>query len=114
MESFIETCYFCNGSGYVDYDLNNTNTPYEQNLIQEDCDNCSGKGVIKDIDAITHKIESINEMIYGFQQKMKIHQRLIPELRRCYLNELADKYEDKIDTYSRAIGRLKNYKIKFI
>ena len=74
MESFIETCYFCNGSGYVDYDLNNTNTPYEQNLIQEDCDNCSGKGVIKDIDAITHKIESINEMIYGFQQKAILHQ----------------------------------------
>lgn len=114
MESFIETCYFCNGSGYVDYDLNKTHIPYEQHLIEESCDNCSGSGKLKDIDAIMERIEGINDMIYGFQQKMKIHQRLIPELRRCYLNELADKYEDKVDTYARAIGRLKQYKINLL
>lgn len=114
MESFIEKCYFCNGSGYVDYDINNTHIPYEQHLVEESCENCSGSGIIKDIDAIREKLDAINDMIYVFQQKMKIHQRLIPELRRCYLNQLADKYEDKIDTYARAIGRLHNYKLKFL
>jgi hypothetical protein len=59
------------------------------------------------------KIEKIDDMIYSFQYKMKLNQRLIPELRRGYLFELADKYEDKIDTYARAIGRLQNYKKKF-
>jgi hypothetical protein len=44
---------------------------------------------------------------------MKLNQRLIPELRRGYLFELADKYENQIDTYARAIGRLQNYKKKF-
>ncbi len=86
MESFIQECYYCDGSGYVDSISN-----YEEKR---------------------EFIESINDMIYGFQQKMKIHQRLIPELRRCYLNELADKYDDKVDTYARAIGRLKAYKLK--
>ena len=112
MESFIETCYYCNGSGYVDYDLNKTNIPYQQHLIEESCENCSGHGVIRDTQAIIERIQAVNEMIYVFQQKMKIHQRLIPELRRCYLNELADKYEDKVDTYARAIARLIQYKQK--
>ena len=112
MESFIETCYYCNGSGYVDYDLNKTNIPYQQHLIEESCDNCSGHGVIRDTEAIIERIQAVNEMIYVFQQKMKIHQRLIPELRRGYLNELADKYEDKVDTYARAIARLIQYKQK--
>ena len=111
MESFIEKCEYCNGSGYIDYDLNKTHIPYEQHLIEEDCDNCSGKGFIKNND---HIIEKIDDMIYIFKWKMKNNQRLIPELRRCYFYELADKYEDKIDTYSRAIGRLQNYKNKFL
>jgi hypothetical protein len=59
------------------------------------------------------KIEKIDDMIYSFQYKMKLNQRLIPELRRGYLFELADKYENQIDTYARAIGRLQNYKKKF-
>ena len=111
MESFIEKCEYCNGSGYIDYDLNKTHIPYEQHLIEEDCDNCSGKGFIKNND---HIIEKIDDMIHIFKWKMKVNQRLIPELRSGYLNELADKYEDKIDTYSRAIGRLQNYKKKFL
>ena len=111
MESFIEKCEYCNGSGYVDYDLNKTNIPYQQHLIEDDCDNCSGQGFIKNND---HIIEKIDDMIHIFKWKMKVNQRLIPELRSGYLNELADKYEDKIDTYSRAIGRLQNYKKKFL
>ena len=53
-------------------------------------------------------------MIYVLKAKMKINQRLIPELRRGYLDQLADKYENQIDTYARAIGRLQNYKKKFL
>ena len=102
MESFIEKCEYCNGSGYIDYDLNKTHIPYEQHLIEEDCDNCSGKGFIKNND---HIIEKIDDMIHIFKWKMKVNQRLIPELRSGYLNELADKYQSDIHTYSRAIKR---------
>lgn len=111
MESFIEKCEYCNGSGYIDYDLNKTDIPYEQHLIEENCDNCSGQGFIKNND---HIIDKIDDMIHVLKWKMKVNQRLIPELRLGYLNELADKYENQIDTYSRAIGRLQNYKKKFL
>lgn len=59
------------------------------------------------------KIEKIEDMIYVLKAKMKVNQRIIPQLRRGYLDQLADKYEDQIDTYARAIGRLQNYKKKF-
>jgi hypothetical protein len=53
-------------------------------------------------------------MIHVLKYKMKVNQRLIPDLRRGYLDQLADKFEDQIDTYARAIGRLENYKKKFL
>ena len=88
MESFIQECHYCNGSGYVDF--------------HNDCE------------ANVKAIESINDIIYVFQQKMKMWNRMIPDLRRCCFDELADKYEDQIDTYAKAIGRLENYKKKFL
>ena len=60
-----------------------------------------------------NKVELIEAMIHSLKWKMKVNQRIIPELRRGYLDQLADKYEDQIDTYARAIGRLQNYKKKF-
>ena len=61
-----------------------------------------------------NKVELIEDMIHVLKYKMKVNQRLIPELRRGYLDQLADKFEDQIDTYARAIGRLQNYKKKFL
>lgn len=60
------------------------------------------------------KVERIEDMIHCLKWKMKVNQRIIPQLRRGYLDQLADKYEDQIDTYARAIGRLQNYKRKFL
>jgi hypothetical protein len=60
------------------------------------------------------KIEKIEDMIFCLRWKMKVNQRLIPELRRGYLDQLADKFQNEVDTYARAIGRLENYKKKFL
>ncbi len=60
-----------------------------------------------------NKVELIEDMIHVLKYKMKVNQRIIPDLRRGYLDQLADKFEDQIDTYARAIGRLQNYKKKF-
>jgi hypothetical protein len=60
------------------------------------------------------KIEKIEDMIHVLKYKMKVNQRLIPDLRRGYLDQLADKFENQVDTYARAIGRLENYKKKFL
>jgi uncharacterized protein Yka (UPF0111/DUF47 family) len=44
--------------------------------------------------------------------RIKMYQSLIPDLKRSGLNQLADKYDDRIDTCARAIGRLTIYKNK--
>ena len=58
------------------------------------------------------KIENINSIIDGFMYRIKMYQSLIPDLKRAGLYGLVDKYEDRIDTCARAIGRLTNYKNK--
>lgn len=58
------------------------------------------------------KIENVNAIIDGFMYRIKMYQSLIPDLKRSGLNQLADKYEDRIDTCARAIGRLTIYKNK--
>lgn len=58
------------------------------------------------------KIENINAIIDGFMYRIKMYQSLIPDLKRSGLYELAEKYDDRIDTCARAIGRLTIYKNK--
>ena len=58
------------------------------------------------------KIENVNAIIEGFIYRIKMYQSLIPDLKRSGLNELANKYDDRIDTCARAIGRLTIYKNK--
>jgi uncharacterized protein Yka (UPF0111/DUF47 family) len=58
------------------------------------------------------KIENVNAIIDGFMYRIKMYQSLVPELTRAGLYELAEKYDDRIDTCARAIGRLTIYKNK--
>lgn len=58
------------------------------------------------------KIENVNAIIDGFMYRIKMYQSLVPDLKRSGLNQLADKYDDRIDTCARAIGRLTIYKNK--
>ena len=58
------------------------------------------------------KIDNVNAIIDGFMYRIKMYQSLIPDLKRSGLNELAEKYDDRIDTCARAIGRLTIYKNK--
>ena len=66
----------------------------------------------EDIITRLEKIENVNAIIDGFMYRIKMYQSLIPDLKRSGLNQLADKYEDRIDTFARAIGRLTIYKNK--
>ncbi len=58
------------------------------------------------------KIENVNAIIDGFMYRIKMYQSLIPDLKRSGLYQLAEKYDDRIDTCARAIGRLTIYKNK--
>jgi hypothetical protein len=41
-----------------------------------------------------------------------MHSDFIMQLKKGYLHELANKYNDRLDTCARALGRLMNYKRK--
>jgi hypothetical protein len=58
------------------------------------------------------KIENVNAIIEGFMYRIKMYQSLIPDLKRAGLSGLVEKYDDRIDTCARAIGRLTIYKNK--
>ena len=58
------------------------------------------------------KIENVNAIIDGFMYRIKMYESLIPDLKRAGLYGLVDKYDDRIDTCARAIGRLTIYKNK--
>ena len=66
----------------------------------------------EDIITRLEKIENVNAIIDGFMYRIKMYQSLIPDLKRSGLNDLADRYDDRIDTCARAIGRLTIYKNK--
>ena len=66
----------------------------------------------EDIITRLEKIENVNAIIEGFTYRIKMYQSLIPDLKRSGLYQLAAKYDDRIDTCARAIGRLNIYKNK--
>lgn len=112
MRSLLMDCQECDGYGYVTIDLNDTHIPYEQNPVDYTCMYCDGKGLQLDKDEVEDRIMIIDDMIQGMQVRMRGHSDFIIQLKKGYLHTLADKYVDKLDTCSRALGRLLNYKRK--
>jgi hypothetical protein len=112
MRSLFMNCQGCDGDGYVTIDLNDTHIPYEQNPVDYTCIYCDGKGLQLDKDEVEDRIGIIDDMIEGMQTRMRLHSDFIIQLRKGYLNELAEKYVYRLDTCSRGLGRLLNYKRK--
>jgi hypothetical protein len=73
---------------------------------------CDGKGLQLDKDEVEDRIGIIDDMIEGMQTRMRLHSDFIIQLKKGYLNELAEKYVYRLDTCSRGLGRLLNYKRK--
>ena len=59
---------------------------------------------------IKERINEVNWMIEGMQTRMRMHSDFIMQLKKGYLHELANKYNDRLDTCARGLGRLMNYK----
>lgn len=112
MKDLVRDCQECNGWGQVTIDINDTDIPYEQDVIEYECMSCSGTGMELDPKLIEERIEEVSDMILGMQTRMRMHSDFIMQLKKGYLHELADKYVYKLDTCARALGRLNNYKKK--
>ena len=112
MKDLVKDCKECNGWGQVTIDVNDTDIPYHQDVIEYECMSCTGTGVELDKEQILERIELINDMILGMQTRMRMHSDFIMQLKKGYLHELAKKYNDRLDTCARGLGRLMNYKRK--
>ncbi len=87
MKDLTRDCQECNGWGTITIEHNGTEIPYLQDIVDYEC-------------------------IEGMQTRMRMHSDFIMQLKKGYLHELANKYNDRLDTCSRALGRLMNYKRK--
>ena len=112
MKSLFMNCPECDGVGYVTIDLNDTHIPYEQNPVDFTCMSCDGKCIAIDKDEVEERIYQIDDMIEGMQTRMRLHSEFIMTAKKGLLHELAEKYVYRLDTCSRALGRLINYKRK--
>lgn len=112
MKSLFMNCPECDGAGYVTIDLNDTHIPYEQNPVDFTCMSCDGKCIAIDKDEVEERIYQIDDMIEGMQTRMRLHSEFIMTAKKGLLHELAEKYVYRLDTCSRALGRLINYKRK--
>ncbi len=65
-----------------------------------------------DKDEVEERIYQIDDMIEGMQTRMRLHSEFIMTAKKGLLHELAEKYVYRLDTCSRALGRLINYKKK--
>ena len=73
---------------------------------------CTGTGAELDPELIKERIKEIDWMIEGMQTRMRMHSDFIKTARKGYLPNLEKKYNDRLDTCARALGRLMNYKRK--
>ena len=112
MKSLFMNCPECDGAGYVTIDLNDTHIPYEQNPVDFTCMSCDGKCIAIDKDEVEERIYQIDDMIEGMQTRVRLHSDFIMTAKKGLLHELAEKYVYRLDTCSRALRRLINYKKK--
>lgn len=112
MKDLSRDCRECNGWGTVTIEHNGTEIPYLQDVVDYECMSCTGTGAEIDPELVEERIQEINDMILGMQTRMRLHSDFIIQLKKGYLHELANKYVDRLDTCSRGLGRLLNYKRK--
>ena len=114
MKNLFMNCPECDGDGYVTIDLNDTHIPYEQNPVDFTCMSCDGKGLALDKEEVEDRIGIVDDMILGMQTRMRMHSDFIMQLKKGYLHELANKYNNRLDTCARGLGRLNIYKNKLL
>jgi len=112
MKDLVRDCQECNGWGTITIEHNGTEIPYLQDVVEYECMSCTGTGAELDPELVKERIDEVNWMIEGMQTRMRLHSEFIMTAKKGLLHELAEKYVYRLDTCSRALGRLINYKKK--
>lgn len=107
MENLFMECPECDGDGFITIDLNDTHIPYEQNPVDYDCMYCDGTGKVVCQHELECRMGVIEDMILGMETRMQVITQMLKATN-------SKKFLDRLDTLSRAYGRLKMYKNKLL
>jgi len=109
MKKFIKDCENCEGWGYNLY-----NDDFEQNPVYDrrtECTLCE-EGKVLDSELIEDYIYSVDDLILGMKTRIELYERLVNLCRLGYLENLADKFQKRVETCKRGLLRLGQYKLK--
>lgn len=109
MKKFFKDCEECDGYGYNVY--NDTCDGDPRRNESYDCTYCD-EGKVVDTDEVDFKIGQIEDMLDGFAIRVSIFQDMANKCKLGYLDNLARKFEKRIELCQKAMVRLNNYKNK--
>lgn len=110
MEKFFKYCEGCDGTGTQGETIT---APYNSNdIVEWTCKQCHGECQVLDEDELDCRLFEVKELIDGLSIRIGIFKDMADKCRLGYLDNLANKFEKRIDTLQRGIKRLTEYKLK--
>lgn len=119
-------CSCCEGYGYVTEETTGNLEPWAQNVIDLQCKDCNGKGQVIDLEEMISRTEDkhgyeyqnelafiadAEELLSGMQKRKEMVLFSINALLQMGLqSELFARWQDRIDTITRGMDRIKKYK----
>lgn len=119
-------CSCCEGYGYVTEETTGNLEPWAQNVIDLQCEDCNGKGQVIDLEEMISRTEDkhgyeyqnelafiadAEELLSGMQKRKEMVLFSINALLQMGLqSELFARWQDRIDTITRGMDRIKKYK----
>lgn len=110
MEHLLFRCSTCGGRGTID--ISTSPEPWVANYAG--CHECDGKGYTYCDEDIDSRIEDIDILIKGMITRIADLGMMSVECKRGGLDNLVNKYTNRMDTCARGLARLKAYRTKLI
>lgn len=110
MEHLLFNCTTCQGAKRLDY----STSPEPWVGDYDDCYDCEGKGYKYHDDEVNQRIDDIDSLIEGMMIRLADMSKMAMECKRGGLDNLVNKYTNRMDTCARGLARLKAYRTKLI
>jgi hypothetical protein len=107
MENYLTDCRLCHGNGKIE--VSGNDEPYYEDWVT--CDYCE-EGKVLDSELIEEKLYDVNDLILGMKTRIELYEGLVKKCRLGYLDNLANKFEKRVETCKRGLLRLAQYKLK--
>jgi hypothetical protein len=107
MKNYLTDCRLCQGNGKIE--VSGNDEPYYEDWVT--CDYCE-EGKVLDSELIEEKLYDVNDLILGMKTRIELYEGLVKKCRLGYLDNLANKFEKRVETCKRGLLRLGQYKLK--